>query len=388
MQPTVVIDVESTGFVVAEDRLYEICILTLDGKGDVAERYETLLRPVDAELSARMSSGVAHAPTFAEVAGDVLSRLRRGVVVGHNVSFDLSMIEAELARLGGLLPDVEYIDTLDLATRLAIDAPSRRLAVLSHVLGIEMPSWHTAAGDAEATRKLFLRLLEIAASRGLERLTEPSNVFKGNGPAWPELPTLGHAVTPRDVARFPASGERPENVNTLESWDATRTDKASVTVDLESLFGSDMVVLAVVRQVLRETDDRSGWPDEIRKLAALAESDDSKLAAGAAKQIYEALVPDPARQARQGWRRGNFVGDHGIERLREIADSFDTVQDDELSAVKQALATMLRYESGHGRTKSLRHTRTHISQRQTGTSRQATSKAESLTRYWTTGSHI
>jgi len=99
----VVVDIEPTGFLVPTDRIYEIGIVSLSPSGAVTDRYQTLVRP-DCSLSSRLSSALEHAPSFADIAGDVEARLRRGLIAGHNTLFDVSMIDAELLRLDLLGP--------------------------------------------------------------------------------------------------------------------------------------------------------------------------------------------------------------------------------------------------------------------------------------------
>ena len=108
----------------------------------------------------------AAAPTFAEIAGDAISRLAGGVVAGHNVIFDLRLLDAELRRLGHQLPTLAYLCTRELAYLLGVDVPNHSLAALCHYFGIDQPRWHTASDDAAATAALLARLVALAASYG------------------------------------------------------------------------------------------------------------------------------------------------------------------------------------------------------------------------------
>jgi DNA polymerase-3 subunit alpha (Gram-positive type) len=109
---------------------------------------------------------LAAAPTFAEIAGDAISRLAGGVVAGHNVIFDLRLLDAELRRLGHQLPTLAYLCTRELAYLLGVDVPNHSLAALCHYFGIDQPRWHTASDDAAATAALLARLVALAASYG------------------------------------------------------------------------------------------------------------------------------------------------------------------------------------------------------------------------------
>ena len=100
----------------------------------------------------------------------LVSHLEAGVVVGHNLQFDLRFLtyEAERLKLGRL--DLYFTDTLGLARSL-LDAPDTYQ--LGDVLGFfnapPEKALHTAVGDALATRILFWHLVEHS---GLQTLSD------------------------------------------------------------------------------------------------------------------------------------------------------------------------------------------------------------------------
>lgn len=193
----VVVDVETTGFVKATDRVYEVGIVTFDGAGTVVDRFETLVRP-DGPLSERLAGPLADAPSFAEVAGEVVARLQAGVVVGHGAAFDLSMLDRELARVdAGLgLPEVGYLCTSDLALALHVDSPSRRLGMLCHVLGV----------DILAHRGRRRRGDRPPARRTARHRRQPPTGRPSAPPG--DLRRLGESVAV-SAERRPANGPRP-----------------------------------------------------------------------------------------------------------------------------------------------------------------------------------
>jgi len=89
----VVLDVETTGFSpLAGDRIIEIAIVRVSADRTIADEYATLVNPprpvAGSELPGITQQDVESAPTFEEIAGDVLERLEDLVVVGHNVRYD------------------------------------------------------------------------------------------------------------------------------------------------------------------------------------------------------------------------------------------------------------------------------------------------------------
>src|SRR3970040_13205 len=132
--PTVfaVVDVETTGlYPKANDRVVEVAVVQLSPAGTGLDEYATLINPGrdlgPTHIHKIAARDILGAPRFQEVAGDVLTRLRSAVVVGHNVRFDISFIAAECARIGCQLPEVPTICTLRLASELDLPLPSRRL---------------------------------------------------------------------------------------------------------------------------------------------------------------------------------------------------------------------------------------------------------------------
>lgn len=340
----VVVDIEPTGFVVATDRVYEIGIVTLSISGAVTDRYQTLIRP-DSNLSPRLSPALEHAPSFADIAGDVVQRLRLGLVAGHNTRFDLSMINAELVRLGAGLPSTQFLDTLAITSQLRIDTPSTRLGMVCHVLGVEMHSWHTAASDADATARLLMRLLEIARERGLLAQSLTPSTYRGSTASWPTFPSTGRTL-PRDPAVLPPLGEQPDELDVLDTGYSLSLD-ITPTIPPELLAKASV---ALTRLRLRNDPLPPDTPSEILRLVPALQSEDLAVAYGAACRINDTLPPppaDPADEAHDDFDRGKFVGKRGIERLRRIVQTFEAAEDDDLVEARLQLATLLRYTPGH-----------------------------------------
>ena len=115
-------------------------------------------------------------PSDAAVAGRLpllVDHLQSGIVVGHNLSFDVRFLTYEsrrlsAAELGGL--DVRFVDTLGLARSL-LDAPDgyQLGSLLDHFDESPDAALHTAVGDALAARTLFWHLVDAG---GLETLSD------------------------------------------------------------------------------------------------------------------------------------------------------------------------------------------------------------------------
>ena len=112
----------------------------------------------------------------AEQLSVVHSHLCEGIVVGHNLSFDLRFLTYEAERLGLRGLALQFADTLGLARQVRPGRDDYRLGALVDTFGVSPDAaLHTAVGDALATRGLFWALvdagaLETLADVGVKRL--------------------------------------------------------------------------------------------------------------------------------------------------------------------------------------------------------------------------
>jgi DNA polymerase III epsilon subunit-like protein len=321
-----VIDVETTGIDASCHRVIEVAVLTCDWTGAVLDRFESLVRPDDLAPVGQRAEMLAGAPTFAEVAGDVLAPLSRAVVTGHNVRFDLHFLDAELSRFGLRLPDHRYVCTRELATLLGCDVANRTLASLCAYLGVGFDRWHTAADDTTATAAVLAHLLGRAVGFGRVLLSSIESHWPGWVHDWPVLPAGGRALV-RDVERWPPKGDQPGSKRAKEaSFRRLGAGPASP---------SGAVVIDEAGGV-----HEAGDPSEAGDV-----SPDVVSEAGVRN---EAGAEDPpAQSASELWWQGDFRGAGGITQLQEtILPSFRATDDAELIAALLALADLWRRHGG------------------------------------------
>jgi DNA polymerase-3 subunit epsilon len=84
---------------------------------------------------------------------------RDRIVVAHNVRFDMTALEHEFARTG-LVFERDTVCTERLSRSLLPGLDHYNLGSLCRHLGIPFTSAHRAVADAEATARLFQRLVE------------------------------------------------------------------------------------------------------------------------------------------------------------------------------------------------------------------------------------
>jgi DNA polymerase-3 subunit epsilon len=195
-----IVDFETTGlFPERDDRVVEVGVVRLDRDGALIDKYSSLVNPrrdVGAtHIHGITASDVANAPTFSEVAGDLLALVRNTAFVAHNASFDLRFLRAEMTRLGVSLPDFPTLCTMRLATKIGKPIPGRKLSVLCEHFGIACDQAHAAIDDALATTELLricVRELGGWSSADLWQHAKHESTTDRNG-AWPSIRPSGRS---------------------------------------------------------------------------------------------------------------------------------------------------------------------------------------------------
>jgi DNA polymerase-3 subunit epsilon len=203
-----VLDVETTGLSPwRHDRIVEIGIVVMDADGTIETEYETLVNPTrdigPSYIHQICSADVMQAPTFADVAGDVLKMLSAcTIIAGHNVSFDRNFLVREYDRLGFTLPDFPLLCTCRLFGRASLQSCCDELGLSFN----GMP--HRALVDAQLTASLVKLLCSDDPSL-LETHRIP-NV------SWPRVPPLRTPCFTRVHAER-TSAEPPKFLQRLSS---------------------------------------------------------------------------------------------------------------------------------------------------------------------------
>ncbi|TVQ86263.1 MAG: 3'-5' exonuclease [Chromatiaceae bacterium] len=178
----VVLDCEATGLDVRRHRIVSIGAVAIsECRIDLGDSFEALLK-VRHNTAATLVHGITRNETRIglsepEALIGLLAYLRDGVIVGHHIRYDLSLIDAALqrhagARLGNLALDTGDLTRLLMADGAFVERPVADLSLdgLCSHFRIVPYDRHTAAGDAFLTAQVLLRLLRIAARHGRDRL--------------------------------------------------------------------------------------------------------------------------------------------------------------------------------------------------------------------------
>lgn len=156
----IVLDIETTGFSPSQHKIIEIAMIKFVD-GEYSSCYESFLNPCChippriTELTGICDADVIEAPPLRNLIHEIDSFIGDHVIIGHNVTFDLSFLQYSYQSILGSKKQFQYIDTLSLA-RVAFPAfPKHSLDFLKSQLRIEAGRAHRAMSDVICTNQLI-----------------------------------------------------------------------------------------------------------------------------------------------------------------------------------------------------------------------------------------
>jgi len=177
----VVFDLETTGAKAPPCRITEIGAYRIVN-GKVADEFHSLINP-DSPIPEfiTMLTGinyemVKNAPRFADVAADLLEFIGDSVMVAHNARFDMGFLNHELGRV---YPNARLLNpslcTVQLSRQLLPDIENHKLNTVANYYSIDLINHHRATDDARATAHIFVHLLGLLKSRGINNFGAARN---------------------------------------------------------------------------------------------------------------------------------------------------------------------------------------------------------------------
>ncbi len=180
-----VIDIETTGFNPENNSIIEIAAIKYQGNV-IVDKFWQLVKPDVGLLPSHITklTGITNAmvidqPTIEKVLPDFLKFIKGTVIVGHNVSFDLSFLNYNLKRTTGNIIKNPHICTDGLARRIMPDIDSKSLSNLAYHFNIPFPRQHRAMSDAEVTLKVFLKMVEFLEDYNVNRVIDIIKLSEG-----------------------------------------------------------------------------------------------------------------------------------------------------------------------------------------------------------------
>jgi len=152
--PVVFVDIETTGGSYRNSRVLEVAAIRFEN-GEIVKEFSTLINPETyipptiTSITGITENDIVGAPTFEEIADELLEVLEGAVFVAHNVRFDYSFLKMEFAKIGsGFSPKLLCTVRLSRYLYAAQKGHSLEKIILRH--SIPVLDRHRALEDARA----------------------------------------------------------------------------------------------------------------------------------------------------------------------------------------------------------------------------------------------
>jgi len=174
----VVLDVEAMTLVSHPPRMIELAAYRVRS-GAILDEFQTLVNPglpistFISSLTGITNDMLAKAPLFANVVHAWLNFAGDAVLVAHNATFDLPLLNREIGRVfpGYRMRNTDLC-TVNLSRRIVPSLDGHNLDSLADHFAISISQRHRAAGDARATAEILIRLLAQLQDRGVTTLAD------------------------------------------------------------------------------------------------------------------------------------------------------------------------------------------------------------------------
>jgi DNA polymerase III subunit epsilon len=177
----VLLDLETTGATPLVDRITEIALIRYEN-GIETQRWqtlvnpETLIPPFIQQLTGITDQMVSNAPTFKQLAGQLLDYLDDAVLCAHNARFDHGFLKNEFKRIGINLRQ-KVLCTVKLSRKLYPQHRSHGLDAIISRHDIHCSARHRAMGDVEV---LAAFISSAAQELGSDKVSDTaSQLLKG-----------------------------------------------------------------------------------------------------------------------------------------------------------------------------------------------------------------
>ncbi|MBI4097272.1 MAG: 3'-5' exoribonuclease [Candidatus Levybacteria bacterium] len=194
------VDIETTGTRSSFDRIIEVGIVRVEDN-KIVKTYQSLINPQthvppEIEILTGIKVGdLESAPTFREVADEILEVLKDAFFVAHNVRFDYSFLKYEFKRRE-IFFSPKHFCTVRLSRALFPSAKHHNLDSLIERFQIKCEKRHRALSDAHVLFEFYQKIQSIlplekildAINIGLRRPAIPLALALSDLQSLPELP--------------------------------------------------------------------------------------------------------------------------------------------------------------------------------------------------------
>ena len=177
-----ILDTETTGLHVEKgDQIISVASLKVsDLKIDEQNYLDELVNPnmkipeSSTKIHNITDEQVLSKPSLLEISEKILKFLKKSVLVGHNINFDINFLKenSKGSQLADRMKVIKSIDTIYLTASLFPDLKNYELSNLCEYFNIKTDDQirHSALGDCIITARLFLHLISIAQTKGIKNI--------------------------------------------------------------------------------------------------------------------------------------------------------------------------------------------------------------------------
>ena len=162
-----VLDIETTGLNRETDEIIEIGAIKYQGNIEI-DRFHSLIKPSQSFIPKYISdiTGITTAmiidkPEIKEVLPSFLDFIKDTVLVGHNITNDLTFLNRDSLKYLNKKIKNPYICTDRLARKIMPDVDSKSLVNLAKIFNIPVVKHHRAIYDTEINLEIFKKMIEF-----------------------------------------------------------------------------------------------------------------------------------------------------------------------------------------------------------------------------------
>jgi len=164
----VVVDTETTGHSPLQNRIMDIAAVMISN-GEIQDDFHSLINPHQiippfiSQMTKITNDDVANAPEERDIIPkfNEFFKNENTIFVAHNANFDYSFISEAYRRISFSDFNPPILDTLKIARHIFPENQKKGVSSLATLFGIRIRNRHSAYGDAKATAKILVYLLEM-----------------------------------------------------------------------------------------------------------------------------------------------------------------------------------------------------------------------------------
>lgn len=176
-QTFVVVDLETTGGGTRDHRILEVGAVKIE-RGKITDQFSTLINPQRSipdyvtKITGINEGMITDAPLPEDIMPKLVDFIGDGVIIAHNLPYDLGFINTTLTRLGYQSLRNPTLCTLELSRFLLPHLKNHKLEDVAWNFGISIEARHRALDDAMATAQMLLHFLQMLANARIDRLEQ------------------------------------------------------------------------------------------------------------------------------------------------------------------------------------------------------------------------